>query len=53
MAQGFIEAVKEMHAKLERMGGPQAPAKPPPNNSADTVKMLKRFPQLTMPKTGK
>jgi hypothetical protein len=56
MANNFIDAVKEMHLKMERAQtrpAPSAPSAPPANTIADTITLLKRYPRLLFPRTGR
>jgi hypothetical protein len=53
MADNFVDAVKEMHAKLERMKAPVASQQQKPATPMSAVNLIKKFPQLVYPKTGK
>ncbi len=57
MAAGnFIDAVKEMHVKMNNAQARPAPSTPlalPANTIADTITLIKRYPQLLLPRTGR
>lgn len=51
-ANNFIDAVKAMHAKMNNAQA-RPPQAPPANTIADTITLLKRYPQLLLPRTGR
>jgi hypothetical protein len=59
MSENFLQAVKDFHARLNSAAAPAAAPRPPvatqapTNATADAIKLIKRFPQLLMPRTGK
>ena len=59
MSDNFLQAVKDFHVRLNNAAAPAAPPKPPAttqgptNTTADAIRMIKRYPQLLLPRTGK
>lgn len=53
-ANNFIDAVKAMHVKINSIRVPVAsPPVQPVNTTADVVKLIRRYPQLLLSRTGK